>query len=108
MAKIALSEEGYWLGKELYKGQKYMSRGNTYFNHSKKDVLKVTISDLSQDIERMLNVTISLNTNDNLVKLLARELCHKKYGCKYCIDPKAKFGVQKIVNPPPEFDTTTI
>lgn len=99
MAIIIESQTGHWLGKEIYPGQQY-SCGQDKFNHPTEKLLKVGFNDLAADISKHLFVNVLSNTPDSIVKMLALELCSKKYGMLYLQDDRAPFRVRKILEPP--------
>ena len=96
MAKIVKSQNGYWIGKELTKGSEYMTT-DSYVVIDTKKVVKVAVVDLFMDIEKYLNIKVNIDTSQELLKKIAKELAHSKLGMIYCIDSDSRFGVRKII-----------
>jgi hypothetical protein len=96
MAKIVKSTNGYWIGKELTKGSEYMTT-DSYVTVDTKKVVKVAVVDLFMDIEKYLKVKVNIDTPQELLKNIAKELCHSRLGMIYCIDIDSRFGVRKII-----------
>jgi len=100
MARIVASTNSLWVGKELYPGEKYISFDKTVFNHPTSKIVVPTLSELRNDIADVLAVQITENTRDEVISLLALQLCHTRYGCIYCSDWKAPNGVRKVLDAP--------
>jgi len=98
MPKIVLSLEGYWVGKELYEGDGYISFDEVCHNVSIKRVAVVSMEEILFDIQEHMRISASEHSDMDILKTLAHELCnHSKYDMIYCIDRKAPLGVRKIL-----------
>ena len=99
MPTIIVEEHGFWMGKQLYKGQYYMSvGGNSQQIELKQTPVKVDLETLSQDIEKVLGVKIGFKTKNQTILVLAEELCRTSNGKHYCRDDEErKYGVRKII-----------
>jgi len=98
-AKVVLSLEGYWVGFEIHPGEQYISFDEVKHRVPVENLLVITIDDLLKDLAEILGIEIKLlphGDSDKLIRHLAHEMCHNKYGFKYCSDRKSPFGVRKI------------
>ncbi len=100
MARIVKSQDGFWVGKELYKAERYISFDNTIFSHPRKQVVKVSWQELTDDILQILHVQVLTTASDATLQKIALELCRADIGCFYCSDWQAPYGVRKILNAP--------
>lgn len=100
MAAIIVEEHGVWMGKQLYKGQYYMSVGsNKKEIQLEKTPVKVDLPTLEADIEKHLGVKLTFKTKKQTILVLAEELCRTSYGKLYCRDDQeTKYGVRKIID----------
>ena len=99
-AQIVISTNGFWVGKELYEGERYISFDPIRKFLPIEDVRTVTIETIISDIEQNLKIKTTQETPDSVIRDLAQKLCSEKFGMLYCFDYRAPFGVRKIFNPP--------
>ncbi len=99
-AQIVKSQEGYWVGKEIHRGESYISFDPVRFYHPVEKITEVDFATLQSDIETLLNVNISESIGKKTLEVLSVELCNSSLGMAYCLDWKSPFGVRKIYDPP--------
>lgn len=97
MAKIVKSEKGYWVGKELYPQEQYISFGETCIKCPIEKIKIINFDQLQSDISTILEVQVSDKTPRKVLDKLTTELCNSEYGMHYCFDYKCRWGVRKIV-----------
>ena len=100
MAQIVKSERGYWVGKELYKGEQYISFDAVRFHHPIEKIVVVSIDELAADILKHFSISVLQQTPKHVINTLASELCNSEIGMVYLLDYRAPFGVRKIIDAP--------
>jgi hypothetical protein len=95
-AQIVISTQGYWVGKELYPGERYISSDPKRYYHPLSQVVVPDYDTLFDDIERIFKVKVAGETPVWIFKKIAYELCNSSIGIEYCYDEKAPFRVRKI------------
>ena len=100
MAQIVKTESGYWVGKELYPNEQYISFDAVRFRHPNDKIKTVEFEEMAFDLSEKFGVSVSATTPDSVLKALAKELCSDKMGMIYLLDYKASFGVQKVIDAP--------
>ncbi len=100
MAQIVKSENGYWVGKELYPGETYISSDPVRYFHPREKFSRPTFDEVRLDISNLFTVEISENTPDEVKRKLFTELCNSKFGMLYVLDHKSPFGIQRVIDPP--------
>jgi len=98
MPKIVLSQEKYWVGKELYEGSKYWSFSEEVHELPIEQVVNVSMDEILFDINKHMRISASEHSDIEMLKKLAHELCNNRFGMIYCTDWKSTFGVRKIVS----------
>lgn len=96
MPKLTKSDNGYWIGHEMTWGSSY-STTDSYVELPRNKIITATTDQIKEDIEKYLNVTVGKNCYATTFKILAKELCHSRWGMIYCIDYNAKYAVRKII-----------
>lgn len=100
MAQIVKSENGYWVGKELYKGEQYISFDDKRAFHPIEKIVVVDRHVITNDILQHFGVRVLPDASDEIISVLSKELCHSKNGVCYLLDYRAPFGVRKIIDAP--------
>ena len=97
MPKIVLSQEKYWVGKELEEGSKYWAFGEKVHELPIEQLVNVSTDEILFDINKHMKIGVSEHSDIKMLSMLAQELCNNRFGMIYCTDWKSNLGVRKIV-----------
>lgn len=99
MAKIVLTAQGNWVGKELTPGSGYIAGGGEIVHRIPNDkVVPCTFEDIAEGLKKHYNLIITKETNTVIVDIVAATLYHNRIGMKYCYSRDTEYGVCKIID----------
>jgi hypothetical protein len=97
MAKIVKSEMGYWVGKELYPYEQYISFNETCITCPIEKLKIVSFEQLQKDIKKILHIKVSKETPIVVMDMITMELSNSRYGLQYIYDHKCIWKVRKAM-----------
>ena len=99
MAKIVLSTEGYWVGKEIDSGSRYISFDPECYQYPNEKIVPCTEEELSKAAKEHLLIDILPHAHLEVKKKIFHFLCKKDLcGMKFLLHHSSgEYGIMKIL-----------